>query len=61
MSVIKQQQIFEPQTQIIDLLPVFEAEARRTPGRLLFLPDDTHWTPDAVRLTVRHLEARACL
>jgi len=61
VSIIKQQQIFEPQTKIIDLLPVFEAEARRTPGRLLFLPDDTHWTPDAVRLTVRHLEAQACL
>jgi len=32
----------------VDLTPVFVAEARR--GRLLYLPDDTHWSADGHRV-----------
>jgi hypothetical protein len=59
--ITKQQMPFGSTTRVIDLLPLFTAETRRNPDRPLYLPDDTHWTPNAVRLAVRHLMAQRCL
>jgi len=61
LPVVTSDASLQPSIKKIDLLPLFIASARTNPSLPLFLSDDTHWTPDAVGLTVKHLRAQGCL
>jgi hypothetical protein len=44
-----------PEIGYVDLTPVLEAEARD--GRMVYFPDDTHWSPQGHRTVARTLAA----
>lgn len=61
LNVVDQQISSLTKARIVDLLPIFVNESRRNPDKALYLPDDTHWSPHAVKLTAHVLSAKACL